>query len=301
MKKVAIMGARGFVGKHLTEHLKNKYLVFPVTRDDFSLLDEDKVKHFIESKQIDIIIHCANEGGSRKANYETDVVKNNLKMFFNLERCLNKERKLITFGSGAQYNKARNLIKITEQSMDEIVPEDAYGYSKYVISKYIKGKSNIYNPIIFGLFGRYEDYSFKFISNAIIKNILRMPIIINQNVVFDYLYIEDFLKIMDYLLENECKYNEFNMTPSTSIDLLTIAQLINECSIYKSEIILNHEGLNYQYTGDNSRMLENIGGFEFTSYKDSIGELYRYYYQNMDKIDSQMIKADKYINICKVK
>ena len=48
MKKIAIMGARGFVGKALTAHLQDKYTVYPITREQFSLLDEQAVTEFFE-------------------------------------------------------------------------------------------------------------------------------------------------------------------------------------------------------------------------------------------------------------
>lgn len=301
MKKIAIMGARGFVGRNLTEHLQNKYLVFPVTRDDFSLLDAEKVKSFLEQNEIDIIIHCANEGGSRKFFAKSDVIGNNLKMFFHLERCLNEKQKLISFGSGAQYNKQRDLDKVKEEQIGEVIPTDDYGYSKYVISRYCKDKSNIISPIIFGLFGQYEDYTFKFISNAIVKNILKMPIEINQNVIFDYLFLDDFLNIMDQLIINELKYNEFNITPSQSIDLVTLAQTINECSETKSEIIVKHHGLNYNYTGDNARLLENFPNYKFMDYKTAIDKLYQYYKSNIEYLDIASVKADSLLNQCKTR
>ena len=100
------------------------------------------------------------------------------------------------------------------------------------MSKYIQAKcaKNIYNPIIFGLYGQKEDYTFKFISNAILKNILNMPIVINQNVVFDYLYLGDFLRIIDAMIEKDFAYQEFNITPTESIDLVSIAKIINTWS-----------------------------------------------------------------------
>lgn len=301
MKKIAIMGARGFVGKNLTEYLQKKYQVFPITRDDFSLLDSEKVKSFLEQNEIDIIIHCANEGGSRKSFDKADVIGNNLKMFFHLERCLNKEQKLITFGSGAQYNKQRDLDKVKEEQVGEVLPIDDYGYSKYVISKYIKDKHNIISPIIFGLFGQYEDYTFKFISNAIVKNLLKMPIEINQNVVFDYLFLDDFLDIMEQLILDDLKYNEFNITPTNSIDLIGLAELINECSEHKSEIIVKNPGLNYKYTGDNTRLLHNFPGYKFTDYKTAIHKLYDYYKSNINHLDVDSVKTDLLIKFCKTK
>lgn len=301
MKNIAIMGARGFVGKNLTEYLQSKYSVFPVTRKNFSLLDETAVKEFIEDNKIDIIIHCANEGGSRKSEDRADVIGNNLKMFFNMERCLNENRKLITFGSGAQYNKVRNLDKVTEDTIGEVIPSDDYGYSKYVISKYIKDKPNIYSPIIFGLFGQYEDYTFKFISNAIIKNILQMPIVINQNVIFDYLFLDDFLQIIERAIEDKFIYNEFNVTPSKSIDLLSIAHFINDCSQYKSEINVKNSGFNYKYTGDNARLAKNIPDLQFTDYRNAIEKLYKYYRDNIKNLNLEAVKQDAYINLCKTK
>ena len=66
MKKIAVMGARGFVGHNLTEHLKNKYEVLPITRDNFNLLDEKAVELFLEQEQPEVVINCTNQGGNRK-------------------------------------------------------------------------------------------------------------------------------------------------------------------------------------------------------------------------------------------
>lgn len=307
MKKIAIFGARGFVGKSLIEHLKDGYSIFPITRNEFSILDEDAVKEFFEKEKIDVVIHCANQGGSRKTGYDVqapDVIGNNLRMFYNVERCLTPDMKMINFGSGAQYNKQRDLIKVCENSIGEVIPHDDYGYSKYVMSKYFDaaGRDNIYNPIIFGLFGKYEDYTFKFISNAIMKNLLRMPIVINQNVVFDYLYLDDFLRIIDLNIENDFKNKQYNITPTESIDLITIANLINEVGSYKSEVIVKNEGLNYQYTADNTRLLENVGlDFEFTPYKEAISQLYGYYESHLNELDIDAIRKDELIKYCKTK
>lgn len=304
MKTIAITGANGFVGKSLIEFFSGKYNIIPITRITFNLLNSYETKQFFESHKVDVIIHCANEGGSRKTGYDkemTDVVTNNLKMYYHLNSILTPEIKMISFGSGAQYFKARNLEKVGEHSIGDFIPEDSYGFSKYVISKNIDNKDQVYSPIIFGLFGRNEDYRFKFISNAIIKNILKMPIIINQNVVFDYLYINDFLTIIEKYIEHEYKHKQFNITPTDSIDLISIAKLINNCSDFKSEIIVKNPGLNFEYTASNDRMINDIGSFAFTSYEESISQLYHDYKENIGNIDTECIRQDKFIEHCKVK
>lgn len=305
MKKVAILGARGFVGRSLTEYLSPFCEVFPITRKEIDLLDSEAVKGFFAEHQIDVVFNCMNQGGSRKTGYDTqkaDVIGNNLKMFFNVEQCLTPEMKMINFGSGAQYNKARDLKKVTEDQIGQVIPQDDYGYSKYVMSRYLSAREapNVYSPIIFGLYGKYEDYTFKFISNAIVKNLLKMPIIINQNVVFDYLYLGDFLRIMQELVERDMPHKEFNITPTESISLIQIAEIINDQSSYQSEIIVKNDGLNFEYSGDNTRLLENVGdSFAFTPYEEGIRQLYRYYEAHLNELDLETIRKDELLQYCK--
>ncbi len=309
MKKIAILGAGGFVGKSLTAHLKDKYEVLPITRRNFSLLDGDAVENFIKTEKPDVIINCANEGGARKGGYseQTDIVANNLRMFFNIERCMTEDMKLINFGSGAQYNKQRDLVNVSEDTLGQVMPQDAYGFSKLVMSKFINGQGKngkkIFNPIIFGLFGPFEDYTFKFISNACMKNLLGMPIVINQNVRFDYLYIDDFMTIIDKIIEcDDMPNREFNITTTESITLTEIVDIINKIGKNKSEVTVRNPGLNYQYTGDNKKLLENMGSdFKFLSYEESIRRLYSYLEANIDNLDTEAILKDEYIKFCRTK
>ena len=129
-----------------------------------------------------------------------------------------------------------------------------------------------------------------------------MPITINQNVVFDYLYIDDFLRIIEHIIENDCTYKEFNITPTESIDLVRIAELINSCGRYQSEIIVKNPGMNYQYTGDNSRLLANMGtDYRFTSYQEGIERLYQYYEANKSQLDLEVIRQDALMKLCKTR
>lgn len=311
MKNVAVFGAGGFLGKSTVHHLQERkgYNIIPITRKNFNLLNCESVKCFFVKEKIDIIIHCANQGGTRnKIREEIDVLGNNLKMFFNIERNLTSGMKFINFGSGAQYNKMRNLIKVSEDEFEKSIPEDAYGYSKYMMSKYIKMRSctnapgKIYNLVLFGVFGIGEDYTYRFISNAILKNILKLPITINQNVIFDYLYIEDYFKVLDRLLDDEWKVSEFNVTPSESISLIEIANYINELSKFKSDIVLVNKGTNYQYTGSNHRLLKYMGDeFQFTPYIQAIEKMYHYYTQNLASLDLSAIAEDNLLKYCTTK
>ena len=57
--KVAILGARGFVGRNLTLHLSNRHEVIPVTRETLDMLDPIAVRGFLKEHIFDVVINCA--------------------------------------------------------------------------------------------------------------------------------------------------------------------------------------------------------------------------------------------------
>lgn len=300
-KKILITGAGGFIGRNLKEYLSERYDITALTHSELDLIDTFAVEKFLNGKKFDVIIHCASSGGSRKNGYDNglnDIVYNNVRMLLNIERCIGKETKLIYFGSGAEYDKSHDLKKVTEDDFDKFVPNDYYGYAKYVMSKYSQNRKNIICLRLFGVFGKYEDYSFKFISNSIVKNLFKLPIVINKNVVFDYLYIKDLNRIIEKLIEEDVS-GCYNVTPSQSIDLNTIANIINNIGYYRSKVTIINSGLNNEYTGDNKKILELMPNFKFTTYKQSINELFIYYKQNINNIDYELIVKDEFLKFCK--
>lgn len=302
-KKILITGAGGFVGKNLTEYLTPFYTVYPMTHRTLDLLNEEAVADFFANHEVDIVLHCAVMGGSRLTNYDAgrnDVVEKNIRMFLNLRRPLPASAFLIHFGSGAEYDKRNYRPKMTEDYFDTHVPADAYGFAKYTIAKLIEGMDRVACFRIFGLFGRYEDYRFKFISNAIVKNLLHLPIVINQNVVFDYLYIKDFLRIIHHFIENQPRRKFYNITPTMSIDLRSAAGIINEVSDFASEISIINEGLNTEYTGDNQAIRSEIGNFNFTPYDQAIDDLYQYYRAVFPELDIDTVRKDPFLARCLV-
>ncbi len=307
LKNILITGSNGFIGKNLLEYFydkSEKFKIFSPKRKELDLLNDKAVLNYIKTYKIEIIIHCASCGASKKKNYgarNADLVSLNLRIFFNLARCLTFKMRMINIGSGAEYDKRNSMHKIKESFFDTHVPVDNYGYAKYVISKYIDKTDNIINLRVFGLYGKYEDYSYKFISNAIVKNLLGLPIIINRNVSFDFLYIRDFLKIVETFLSVKPKHKHYNLTPSKSIDLITIAKLINKISLKKSKVQILNSGMNMEYTGSNSRLKKEFVILKFSSYEKGISKLYKYYSENMSLFDLKVLKRDSFLNRCRIK
>lgn len=288
-KNILITGGSGFIGQNFKECLSSKYTIYSPTHQDLELTEEKQVEGFFKKNKIDAVIHCANIGGTRNTIQLSNIVSVNLRMFLNLLKSKRYYKKMIFLGSGAEYGKNQALVKVKESDFDKSVPVDDYGFYKYVCSRLIEREKNIVNLRLFGIYGKYEDYSLRFISNAIVKNLLLIPIDINQNVFFDYLYINDLIRIIDYFINNETKYNFYNVSSGKKIDLITLARKINAISPYRSKVIIRRKGLNKEYTASNTRLTEEIKGFKFTSIEEGISDLYKWYRKHLDLIDRKKI------------
>lgn len=274
-KVLLITGSGGFVGKNMKEYFQSKYKLLTPRSFELDCTDFKAVNTYFQQNKIDLIIHCGSIGGARGIVDESNTIDANLKMVENLLESKLSDTKMILFGSGAMYDKSQPIKKAKESDIGRVKPYDLYGQSKVLISEKIKNRKDCVCLNIFGCYGKGEKES-RFPTYAISQNLKKEPIIINQNVVFDYLYIEDLARIIEYFLENYPKNNIINVTPTQSISLLEISKIVNEIGNFKSEIIIKNQELGNEYTGDNLRLLEEISNFEFTPYKDGLEKLYKY-------------------------
>ena len=277
VKNIFLTGSNGYIGRNLVEQLHKKYYLLTPSHKELDLLDEKAVDKFFNKNKVDVVINCAVIGGSRKEEHVNSSLSGNLRIFFNILKNKHKFKKMIHLGSGAEYDKSNPIVKVKETSLGKPIPQDEYGFFKYICSKYIEKEKNIVCVRIFGLFGKYEDYRYRFISNAIVNNLKELPITMNQNVFFDYLHIDDFVKIIDYFICHKTKYKFYNMGTGKKIDILTIAKKINKIADNKSKIIIKNLGLNKEYTCSNKRLMNEFKRLKFKNFDLSLKELYNWY------------------------
>ena len=299
---ILIAGANGFIGKNLTEYLKfnsDYYLYTPIS-SQLNLINENDVSYYIKNNKIDIIVYAANKGGGRDENcHISNVLDINLRMSFNILRQSDKVAKIIYLGSGAEYGKHKSIVNAKE-SDSKTPPLDEYGLYKFICGKYAENSKNVYHLRIFGVYGKHERYRAGFVSNAIVKNLIGMPIEIIQDVYFDYIYIKDLVKIISYFIEHEGKYKIYNATSGEKINIASLAKIINDVSTYKSEILIKNPGLNFEYTSDNERIRKEIKDIYLTTHSSAISELYKYYLNTIDNINVNDIKSDTFIKLIKI-
>lgn len=290
MRKILVTGAGGFIGKNLIEQLGPYYKVWPLTSSELNLLDEIAVKSFLQKSNFDVVIHTATHNATVKSTKDlTLVLRNNLQMYTNLYRCRGFFGKMIYYGSGAEYDSRHYVPKMSEEYFDKHVPDDDYGFSKYIMNILAQKTDNIINIRAFGVYGKYEDWRIRFISNACCKAIFNMPITINQNIYFDYLYIDDLVKITKWFIDSSPRFHDYNICTGVPIDLVSIANMIKEISKKNMPIIIKTPGLKKEYSGNNLRLLSEIGSFHFSSIEKNINYLMEWYESNKDTINTRQL------------
>jgi GDP-L-fucose synthase len=289
---IFLTGGGGFIGRNFLEQLGQKCEISAPSHKDLDLLDAEAVKSFLQAGKFDIVVHAANFGGNRAQSGITGVLEANKNMFLNLAENSNLFGRTIFLGSGAEYGKQMPIIKVKETDFGQNKPEDEYGKAKYFASEYIASSQNIINFRVFGVFGKYEDYRIRFISNAITRVLFNMPIIIRQNVKFDYIYVNDLVRIIEYFIEHQPKEKFYNVGGSKSVELLELAEIIKTVTGSKDEIKVLIPGLNREYTCNNSLLVQELKDFKFTSYETAIGEMVEWYKQNKNSIDQSKLNFD---------
>ena len=290
MSKILITGGNGFIGRNLKEYFTPLHEVFAPSHRELDLLESEEVRMYLKKHSFDVIIHCATHNATVTSTKDrSKVFENNLKMFFNLSESRDSYGKMIYFGSGAEFSREFWKPQMKEEYLGEHIPTDQYGFSKFIIARYIRElEANIYNLRLFGVYGKYEDYRIRFISNTIWNVLNGRPLSINQNVFFDYLYIDDLCRIVSSFLDHKPKYREYNVCTGKAVDLYSIAEIIKAKMETDLPIVVKDAGLKNEYSGDNNRLLQEFGDFEFTEIGETIHTLSDWLVKEMSRgIDAE--------------
>jgi len=232
---ILITGGNGYVAKSLYNAFKDTYNVFSISRNDFDLTAFQSMNDFFQGKYYDVVIHCAVSGGSRLKQETPADMDINLAMYYNLLQHKPHYGKLIHFGSGAEYYN----------------PESPYGLSKRIISKSIGMYPEFHNIRIYGVFDENE-LDTRFIKSNILRYINREPMVIHQNKQMDFFYMKDLVMLVDFYIKTDSSLlrdNGLDCTYTYTLDLCTIASIINELDSHRVDINIIEPGNALGYEG----------------------------------------------------
>lgn len=261
---ILITGGNGNIAKMIKHNLstdKNYNIVNP-SRKELNILNMKEIEVFL-NKDItyDILIHTAISGGRRTKEDNGDVTHNNLLMLENILFFSDKFKMIINFDSAAIYDRETDIYNRKEDDLFT-VPKDYYGFSKYLIYNRSLQYDNFFNLRIFNIFHADEEPS-RFINSCFTSKNNNLPITIFEDKYFDFVYEDDFIKIIKYYIDNyehpEKLEKIINICYEEKYKLSDIAKLIliqesPDYVIDKTQIqILNNE-LKHNYSGDNTKL-----------------------------------------------
>lgn len=294
MKTILLTGGNGFIGKNIqTSFLAEKYHIVAPRSFELNLADTEAVDAYFGKHSFDVVLHAAVKPGHRNAKDPTNLFYTNVRMFENIARHTDKFGKLINIGSGAVYDTAADNRLVTEEQIGLRCGKDEHSFCKYVVHKRIESLANAVDLNIFGIFGKYEDWEIRFISNAICKTLFDMPITLRQNRRFSYLYVNDLMPVLDYFIEHPAKYKSYNVTPDTETELLHAAKTVQKVVGKNHGIRVSSPGYGLNYSGCNARLKEEIKNLQFTPLEKAIEEMMLYYRENQNKLDKNLLQEDK--------
>ena len=245
MNRILITGGNGYIASSLYSELSDIYNITLLTRNDFDLTDSVATKNWFADKQFDVIIHTAITGGNRLVLDDSNVLDNNLKMYYNLLSVSSHYKKFINIGSGAELYAIDTM----------------YGLSKHVIRSSLLERENFYNLRIFAIFDENE-LDRRFIKANIMKYIQNKPMEITQDKLMDFFYTKDFTKLVQYYIDTSDVPKEFDCCYTESFYLSQIANKINNLSEHKVGINIMNDGITDKYIGINTPINLNFVGLD---------------------------------------
>ena len=293
-KKILLTGGNGFIGKNIQgSFLAEKYDIAAPRSYELNLADTQAVDDFFAKHEFDAVIHAATKPGHRNAKDPTNLFYTNVRMFENLARHTDRFGRMINLGSGAVYDIAADNRLVREEEIGRRMGKDDHSFCKYVVHKRIEKIPQMVDLNIFGIFGKYEDWEIRFISNAICKTLFDLPVTLRQNRRFSYLYVDDLMPVLDYFIEHPAQFSSYNVTPEGETELLQAAQTVLRVSGKNLPITVGKEGYGLNYSGNNERLKAEIPGLTFTPFETAVQQLYRWYAEHQNQLDRNKLLSDK--------
>jgi len=245
--RILITGGKGNIATIIKNNLHTEYDISNPSHQELDILDINQLAEYLKNNVFDILIHTAIIGGRRTKTDDYEVVYKNLLMFENLMKFAEQFKMIINLDSAAIYDRDTDILNRKESELLTI-PQDFYGFSKYLIYQRTLNYSNIYNFRIFNIFYSNEEPD-RFIKSCFLAKHNNTKVTIFQDKYFDFIYELDFIKILKYYIKT---YNIKTLHKTINIcykEKYKLSDIAKKIVPEKNIIILSNE-LIHNYSGD---------------------------------------------------
>ncbi len=305
---VAIIGANGFIGRHLTEALMQKKgvqlslfgrsekssLATALPYTQFDLLNGAQIKSLFS--EIDVVYYLASES-IPATSWEDPLleIEKNLKPFIFFSETISKLKvKKIVFVSsaGTVYGPAEEKVK--EDSATK--PFSPYGIIKLTMENflsYFEKKYDLHFDIyrVSNVYGDGQDISKGLgIINTFLEKIItekRITIFGTGESVRNYVYVKDVAELMSLSLTSDLSVsNVYNLASNDTLSINGLVKLMQKTVNEQFEVIYKEtrQSDNPTIDLDNTKLLSAYSNFKLTNIGEGIAKTYSYIKKNTIKI-----------------
>ena len=304
MKTILLLGGYGFLGtniiKYIDAHLKEHYQV--IVFDKFAqhlggitfnsviktyagdFADSMLLRKVFEENTIDIVLHSLSTTvpvSSRNARYDVETNLLPTLDILNLMVEFHVQHIVYMSSGGAIYGTSGTMHK----ESDDVFPVSSYGVVKLTIEKYMMQYAQLYGikPLIIRLSNPYGPYHYSMkqgVVNVALTKALKneqMEIWGDGNGKKDYIYVEDFVKILFALLNNNTANEVVNIA---SGQLLSVNDITSAIQAVVPSFDVNHVEADKfdasHFSLDTTKLRNLIGDYDFCPFAEGLQKTYQW-------------------------
>lgn len=302
--KILITGGTGLVGKAI-ENISNKYnyeFVF-LSSKDCDLTDYLQTKRLFEKEKPDYVIHLAAYVGGlfKNMNYMVDMFEKNVLINTNVLKCAHESnvKKLISCLSTCIFPD-KTTYPINENMLHLGPPHNSnygYAYAKRMLEIHSRAYREQYNDnficvIPTNIYGEHDNYSLTdghvipaLTHQCYLAKKEKRPFIVKGSgkPLRQFIYSKDLAELIMWTLE-EYKENEniiLSVGEEDEVSIEQVALSIARSFDYENLIFdTSYSDGQYKKTADNTKLMQLIGTYKFTSINDGIKKSVNWFTNN---------------------